>query len=115
MSAYALSGSSFTLQGKAQKSESGRKVVLSKIVMGDGSSTYPTGGIALAGAFLGLPVTIESIKIIDNGEQGINYTWDSVNQKLRGFITGLASAVESELTSGFTMPVHSILVEAKGW
>lgn len=120
MSAYALSASSFSIQGKIKKLEDGRKIVLAKIVMGDGSSTYPAGGIVLAGAFLALPTSIDSLTVIDNGEQGINYTFaknasNSASGAFRGFETAAINSPESELGTGFTMPVHTILVEAIGW
>lgn len=84
----AFSISSYTVVGKQKKMEDGRKVNLVKVVVGDGVSTYPAGGLAINKGNLGCPVNVDMIDIIDQGGQGLQWFYDSVNLKFRAFVTG---------------------------
>lgn len=55
------------------------------ITFGDGSLEYPAGGIPLIKGNLGCPTVIESCLIM--GEEGILWTYDYANEKLRGYQT----------------------------
>lgn len=55
-----------------------------KLVFGDGSLTYPTGGIPLTGGKLGCPIKINSFQIVDGGNgNGYVIKFDYANNKLR--------------------------------
>jgi hypothetical protein len=53
-----------------------------KLVFGDGTSTYPQGGIPLTIGNLGCPNVVESLIICDQSTNGYNFQFDSVNVKL---------------------------------
>lgn len=84
MSAFAIS--SYTLVGKQKKLEDGRRINLFQVVMGDASSTYPAGGLAISGASLGCWQNLDSLSVIDQGHAGIQWEYDSVAGKMRGFV-----------------------------
>jgi len=53
-----------------------------KLAFGDGSSTYPTGGIPITIGNLGCPNNVESMVIADHGSSGYLFRYDQVNKKL---------------------------------
>lgn len=61
-----------------------------KIAFGDGSLTYPSGGVPLpAASSFGMRRELEFITLIDGGSAvGILWKYDYANKKLRGFIPG---------------------------
>lgn len=61
-----------------------------KIAFGDGTLTYPSGGVALPsyGSF-GLVMVLRSLNLHeDDSATGIFWKFDYTNQKLRGYIQG---------------------------
>lgn len=59
-----------------------RKMNVVKLVFGDGSLTYPSGGIPLTKGKMGCPVTIDSLVVFDQGTSGYKYQFDKTNMKL---------------------------------
>lgn len=81
MADLAASDLTYTIS-KIKKMEDGRKIVEATIAFGDGAKTYPTGGVPVTKAKLGLPVTIDSFIVEDSGASVYSYTVDRANLKL---------------------------------
>jgi len=96
---------------KSKKLEDNRLLVNAKLVFGDGSTTYPAGGIAVQGKFLGMPRFVDSLMFSDasNGDTK-QYKWDSVNQKVRIYVEG--ASVYAEMTG--VIPSLTVYVQAIG-
>jgi hypothetical protein len=58
------------------------------LTFGDGSSTYPTGGIAVLGGQCGCPNTIESMVVADAGSSGYTANYNSVTGKIQLYQAG---------------------------
>lgn len=87
MSALNAASVVYTPQGKGPgiKDDSSVRQMTLKAVFGDGSSTYPSGGIPLSGlSAWGFPNVVGEVFITDasNGD-GYIYKWDKLNNKLR--------------------------------
>lgn len=96
---------------KTKKLEDGRAIVNAKLVFGDGSTTYPSGGIAVLGKYLGCHRFVDSLKFVDASNADTKqYKWDSVNQKVRIYVEG--AAVYAEMTG--VIPALTAYVEAIG-
>jgi hypothetical protein len=69
---------------KTKKLDDNRLIVDAQLVFGDGSTTYPAGGIPVPGASFGCPRFVDSLLFSDmvNGSANI-YKYDEVNQKIR--------------------------------
>jgi hypothetical protein len=59
------------------------------IAFGDGSLTYPSGGVPMTLAKLGLKRDIKELRIVDGGGDGFKYDWDKANNKIRIFTQGI--------------------------
>lgn len=69
---------------KQRKEESGNKINIVTIVFGNGSLTYPSGGVPLTKASMGCPNNIASGVIMQGmSGDGIIYKYDFVNNKIR--------------------------------
>lgn len=55
---------------------------------GNGSLTYPTGGIPLLKGKLGLPRVIKSLKVLETNARGYVFEYDVSAEKLKLFIRG---------------------------
>lgn len=91
-----------------------------EVAFGDGTLTYPSGGVPLTKAKLGLPTVIQSLNIDDpEAANGLIYKYDSANEKLRIYevdssLSGDQSLVE--LDSGSDAPAAATLrLTAIGW
>lgn len=80
-----------------------------KLVFGDGSKTYPSGGIPVTEAKLGLVANIQSVNVYGCGGSGYVWQYDRVNKKLQAFqsrdldwvsFTPTASWVTNTTTTG---------------
>lgn len=86
MSAIAASNVAFTLQGpKLGKGDDSKRNGVFKIVFGDGTLTYPSGGIPLSGlSAQGFPNVVGEVDIQDaSNADGYIYKYDAVNNKIR--------------------------------
>ena len=80
--------------GKAGKRHRGT------ISVGDGSLTYPSGGIPLDAAQLGCPIHLDSLKILETNASGYVTEWDASANTIRLFFSPeLTINVESEVES----------------
>ena len=68
---------------------SGRKHFTASVVFGDGSLTYPSGGIALTNGRWGMVRSLDHIAFNDVGSRGIQWVFDRTNKKLKGYVTTL--------------------------
>ena len=119
MADIALSDISYTQQGRGRKRQ-GRKEVRFLIEFGDGVLTYPSGGVPIAKASLGLPVAIDSMNIYDGASaNGLVYKYDSQNEKIRIYEGDYAQAGDAplvELDAASDAPAAADLyVEAVGY
>lgn len=87
MADIAAADVTYTVQ-RTSKQEDSRRQSIVKIAFGNGSLTYPSGGIPLSGlSAAGFPNLIESVNLIDaNDGSGIVWKYDYENKKLRGYI-----------------------------
>lgn len=84
MAGIASTDVTYSVQSSSIDNQS-RKSVIASIAFGDSALTYPSGGVALLKAKLGLPNSIQSLKIFDKGTSGYEFSYDSANEKLRMF------------------------------
>ena len=63
----------------------GRYLVQAQIGFGNTSLTYPSGGIPLTKAKLGLPTQISSLEIIESNGKALLYEWDRSADTIRIF------------------------------
>jgi hypothetical protein len=87
MADIAASDLTYTVQ-KTSKMEDGRRRTNMKIAFGNGSLTYPSGGIPLSSlSSHGFPNVVAEVLLMDaNDASGINWKYDYENNKLRGYI-----------------------------
>lgn len=91
MPALASTDVTITVQKEKRSSDLRQKRNLVKIAFGDGSLTYPSGGVPMPaiGEF-GLTNDMDYMILIDGDDsQGIVWKYDQENRKLRAFIMGL--------------------------
>lgn len=82
MTAIAASNVTYTIIKQSIDNMSNKRVVAS-LQFGNGTLTYPTGGVPIVIGNLGLPNYVSSLKVFDSGTSGYSFQWDSVNSKLR--------------------------------
>jgi hypothetical protein len=84
MADIAASDVTHTLVGGTQRRKNGRYEAVFSVVFGNGTLTYPSGGIPLTKGKLGCPSDLEELIIMDQGNaNGFVYKWDRTNNKLR--------------------------------
>lgn len=74
-----------------------------KLVFGDASLTYPSGGVPILKAKLGCPALIEELMFVDqdNGS-GLIYKWDVTNSKIRIYRSPAITATGTVAAPVFT-------------
>lgn len=75
---------SFDLKNASKLGRAG-KLLRGTISFGDGSLTYPSGGVPLTKGKLGCPQVIKSVKILEDNASGYVYQFDVSTSKLRMF------------------------------
>ena len=79
----------YTEQPGGGHTSTGRRTGIFKIQFGDGSLTYPAGGVPLLKAKLGCPNAIEEFTIFDSHDaDGRLYKYDAENVKVRIYNPG---------------------------
>lgn len=53
-----------------------------QLAFGDGSKTYPAGGIPISIGKLGCPNEVQSLQVVEQGTSGYKFQYDSANKKL---------------------------------
>lgn len=84
--------------------EDGRKLNNVTLALGDGSASYPAGGIPLSKADLGLVAYIDSVAVQNDAGSTRMYKYDYANEKLRIYVEG--AAVYAEMSG--TVPSISL-------
>ena len=105
MSALAASDVTYALQEGTQFASPADPMyrAVFKLTFGDGSLTYPSGGIPLTKAKLGCPAKIVSLQIIDGANaNGLAYKYDYANEKLRIYNTTAAHTHDIKAIGGLT-------------
>jgi hypothetical protein len=85
-----------------QRRVNGRSHNNVKLVLGDGSLTYPAGGVPLAKGKLGCPNSVESLVVYSKGASGYIWSYDKANEKLVAMAHGhdvLVKGGEASATS----------------
>lgn len=118
MAAIAATDVAYTIQ-KTRKEESGNKIFNILAVFGDGTLTYPAGGIPLTGSKMGCPNNVISVILNNSGSaNGFLYKYDHVNNKIRiyqGDNTNAAAAPGVELTGSATPASATLALEVTGY
>jgi len=91
-----------------------------QIEFGDGTDTYPSGGVALTKGDLGCPNALESLMFVeDNAGDGYMYKFDKSAETLRiyqGDNNNASDAPAVELVAGTdAVAATTLLVEVIGW
>ena len=74
----------------------GNKVVsMGYVTIGDGSSTWPAGGLAISAAQLGMG----SVESVFFQPKGIQYFYDFTNEKIDGTVCGTAGAAQVQIAA----------------
>lgn len=84
-------------------------VAYGTISFGNGSLTYPSGGIPLTKAKMGMPRKIRSLNVVETNATGYQYEYDVSAEKLRLFVTAgftPAGSVAAPVFTGSALAVH---------
>lgn len=97
-----------------------RRRNLVQAAFGDGALTYPTGGVPLDKAKMGVAVHIENLSFMDAGNaNGFVYKYDRENEKVRiyqGDNDNASDAALIELVGGSATPSSAtIIMEVVGY
>lgn len=65
-----------------------KRIRIGYVTVGDGSSTWPSGGLSLTASDLGLT----SIDMVIFEPKGVQYYYDHDNSKIDGYVCGTAGA-----------------------
>lgn len=77
-----LAASDITVTILNQRRHNGRTYINVSLAFGDGSLTYPAGGVPIAKGGLACPNVIESLNVYDKGTSGYEWSYDRTNEKL---------------------------------
>jgi len=95
-----------------KKIEDNREIVNASLNFGDGTTSYPAGGILVAGKTLGLVRYIDSLDFVGGDAASTRtYKWDSVNQKIRIYVE--TAGTYAEMT-GVIPTITGVLIQAIG-
>jgi hypothetical protein len=103
-----------------RKFESGEKRHMVNIGFGNGTLTYPTNGIPLTNASMGMPNYLANLILSSpSPSDGFLYKYDAVNDSIRIYQSAAESATAGplvELVANTATPAATvILAEAHGW
>lgn len=116
-----IAASNVTHTIKRKDDLNGMKLVQATVAFGNGSLTYPTGGVPSAKEKYGFSRSIQSVKIIESNGDALLYEYDLSAQTYRAFFptqeTGTpGNRAGVEFTGGSTAPAATSLeVEAIGY
>ena len=110
-----ITGFAYTILSN-KKLEDGRKMVVATLAAGNGSLTYPSGGIPVSAGGLGLPSgQIDSLDIIDQGADGYVYTWVKSSGKILSQVESETSAHVLQQTDTSVTPTIALTVQVIGY
>jgi hypothetical protein len=98
MADIASSDVTVTVERRAIEGKTRRNRV--KIVFGNGTLTYPAGGVPMpAASAFGMKVRLDYLTVFDSDDaSGIMWKYDRENKKLRAFVQGAAHAAAGAAT-----------------
>lgn len=107
-------------EGRDELTSSSKYRGVFSIAFGDGTDTYPSGGIPLTKASLGCPTVVEDLDIIEDAAgNGYIYKFDESALTIRMYQANFANTDSQPLTefvAGTTaVPATTLLVEVIGW
>ncbi len=115
----ALTGVVATMDVRHANVQDKFKQIAGTLVFGDGTSTYPSGGIPITKAQLGFRNTVRNIDVIDNSNgDGYVYKINLAGLTVRIYQVGASnSAPLSEVTAGTFAPAANttLSIEAEGY
>lgn len=114
----AASNVTYTVLKRAVRSKGDNyRVNKVRVQFGNGSLTYPSGGVPLTKGQLGCPNVLKSVIFIDPGSADLlKYKYDNANEKIRIYSDDGASGIPAELTGGSTaVAATTLVVEAQGY
>lgn len=120
MAAIASTDVTYALQeGTQQTSSSSRLQGIYAITFGNGTLTYPAGGVPLTAGKLGCPASLEELLLVDPANaNGFVYKYDRTNQKLRiyqGDNDNVADAPLIELLTSAAPAAATLYAKVSGW
>ena len=119
MAGIATTDVTYTQVGKAEVTDASYRKRVMTVAFGNGTLTYPAGGVPLVAGKLGCPNTIRSCVLFSPASaNGFVYKYDEVNNKIRiyqGDNTNVASAPLIELLTSATPAAATLYVEATGY
>ena len=116
-----LSASSVVVAFNTREHINGRARNNVTLTFGNGTLTYPAGGIPLSAAALGCPNTVESLTIFDQiggsgATDGVVWSWDKTGNKLRSMYYASGSTALAESPTSYAPASASFLkAEVVGW
>lgn len=109
----------YTDQKQGELTGSSKVKTVFSVAFGDGTDTYPSGGIPLTKGKLGLPNVIETVNFVEAGNDGYMYDYDVSAETIRIFREvndGSSSQPLTELVAGTTaVAATTLIIEATGW
>lgn len=107
-------------EGQDELTGSSKYRAVYSVAFGDGTDTYPSGGIPLTKGNLGLPNAIESLTILEDAAgNGYVYKYDDSAATIRIYQGDFANTDAQPLTefvAGTTaVPATTLIVDAIGW
>lgn len=119
MADIAASGVTYDIQNERMGAHS-RVRRLIKLDFGDGTDTYPAGGIPLTKGKMGCPNVIEELSFDDmENDDGLLYKYDRDAEKVRIFLADNDATEDSaliEYTGGATaVAATTLYVNVEGW
>lgn len=106
--------------GQSELTGSSKVKTVYTVTFGDGTDTYPAGGIPLTKGKLGLPNVIETVNLSEPAAgDGLVYKYDDSAESVRIYRSendGTDPAALVELVGGTTAVAEtSLIIEATGW
>ena len=107
-------------EGRDELTGSSKYRAVYSIAFGDGTDTYPSGGIPLTKGKLGMPNAIESLTLVEDAAgDGYIYKYDDSAETIRIYeadFSGTAAAPLTELTAATdAVAAATLIVDVIGW
>lgn len=106
--------------GQSELTGSSKVKTVYSVAFGDGTDTYPSGGIPISKGKVGCPTVIETVNFVeDSAGDGYIYKWDDSAETVRiyqGDNDGTEDGPMVEFTGASTaVPATTLVMEFTGW
>jgi len=120
MADIAASGVTYVQQPGSHQNGGSQNVRIYTVAFGDGTDTYPAGGVPITKGSIGCPTDIQSAKILDSSDaDGYLYKYDMANDKIRIYLADYDATADGallELTGGTTaVAAATLYIEFAGY